>query len=360
MDHALRRARLAAWLADAGIDALLVTRLPNVRYLTGFTGSNGQLLVGGGRDVFFTDGRYGEQARREVPDLERRVYGDGLVRAVAEARAEAGAEVGGGRLGFEDTSLSYATYAELASAIRAELVAVRGAVERGRLVKDHEELDLIRAAQRATDEAFAHLLGWLRAGVTEREAALELELAMRRAGADGPAFDPIVAFGEHAAEPHHDPCARALGVGDVVKVDFGATVRGYRTDMTRTVALGEPPAALRELHGLVRRAHDAGLEALVGGTIAGTVDAAARRVVEEGGEGERFPHPLGHGVGLEIHEDPRLRHDAEVVVPPGAVVTIEPGVYVPGLGGVRIEDTARVTEDGCEPLPASTKELVIL
>lgn len=356
MDHALRRARLAAWLAEAGIGALLVTRLPNVRYLTGFTGSNGQALLGGGRDVFFTDGRYGEQARREVPDLERRVYGDGIVRAVAEAWADVGAE----RLGFEDTSLAYATYAELASTIRAELVAVRGAVERGRLVKDAEELDLIREAQRATDEAFAHLLGWLRAGVTERAAALELELAMRRAGADGPAFDPIVAFGEHAAEPHHDPCARALGAGDVVKVDFGATVRGYRTDMTRTVALGEPPDALRELHGLVRRAQEAGLAALVGGTTAGAVDAAARRVVEEAGEGERFPHGLGHGVGLEIHEEPRLRHDAEVVVPPGAVVTIEPGVYVPGLGGVRIEDTVRVTEDGREPLPASTKELVIL
>jgi Xaa-Pro dipeptidase len=356
VDHALRRARVAERLEGWGCGGLVVTRLPNVRYLTGFTGSNGQLLLATGGSVLFTDGRYEEQSRREAPDLDRRICPDGFEPPLAEVCAERGIE----RLAFEGEGITFDGYTRMASGVRAELVSVRGAVEGERLVKDGEELGRLRAAQAATDAAFAHVLGRLREGVTERETALELEIAMRRNGGDGVAFASIVAFGEQAAEPHHEPTDRALRRGDVVKLDFGAVVDGYHTDMTRTVAFGEPPEELRAIHELVARAQAAGVGAVRAGATCGEVDAAARSVIEEAGHAGRFPHGLGHGVGLEIHEAPRLRRGDERVLPAGAVVTIEPGVYVPGLGGVRIEDVVLVRETGGEVLPTSTKELVVL
>jgi Xaa-Pro aminopeptidase len=197
-------------------------------------------------------------------------------------------------------------------------------------------------------------------GITERQTAAQLELAMARHGADAPAFDPIVGFGEHAAEPHHRPCHRTLAEGDVIKMDFGALVDGYHTDMTRTVAFGEPVSELRKVHDVVASAQQAGIDALRPGVSAAEVDRAARSVVEDAGYGDRFPHGLGHGVGLEIHEGPFLRRDGDDVVPAGAVVTVEPGIYLPGLGGVRIEDVVEVSEDGPNPLGVSTRELIEL
>jgi Xaa-Pro aminopeptidase len=232
-------------------------------------------------------------------------------------------------------------------------------VERERAVKDDEEFAALRRAQAATDSAFERVVGKLDAGVTERGVALELEIEVRGAGAERLAFDPIVAFGEHSAEPHHRPCDRALAPGDVVKLDFGALVDGYHADMTRTVAVAEPAAELRAVHDVVRRAQSAAAEAARGGIVSGDLDRAAREVIEEAGYGDRYTHPLGHGVGLEIHEWPIVRRDGTEVVPAGAVVTLEPGVYLPGVGGVRIEDMVRMTPDACEPLPSSTKELVV-
>ncbi len=357
MDHALRRARLAQGLSERGVEALLVTRLPNVRYLTGFTGSNGQLVVGEAGAVFLTDGRYEEQASREVPDLERAVYRDGLAAAVRDACRRLSAT----RLGFEAAGLTVRAHGELLAALEdVELVALGPEVERLRWVKDGEELVALGRAQELTDLAFDHLLGLLREGVTEREVALELEVVMRRAGADGTAFEPIVAFGEHAAEPHHRPTDRPLSRGDVVKLDFGAEVAGYHADMTRTVALGEPPAELREAHGLVLRAQRAAVAALAAGVPAAEVDRAARAVIADAGYGERFPHGLGHGVGLEVHEGPTLRASSEDVLPAGAVVTVEPGIYLPGLGGIRVEDMVVVEDGGGRVLGASTRELVVL
>lgn len=358
MDHGLRRERLAGRLPELGVEALYVTRLPNVRYLTGFTGSNGQLLLTAEGVVLFTDGRYEEQARMEVPDLERAIYLDGVPPVIPAA-----SERGIGRLGFESAGLTYRDWERLRERAEGiELVPAGPEVERLRRVKDAEEVALIAGAQEAADVAFERVVlgGGLREGVTERELALELELAMRRAGADGPGFPTIAAFGEAAAEPHHHPTDRPLARGDVVGVDFGAKVEGYRSDMTRTVAFGRPPDRLAELHDLVAAAHRAGVAAARGGASTREIDLAARRVIEEAGLAESFPHGLGHGVGLEIHEEPFLRWDREDRLAEGMVVTVEPGVYLPGLGGVRIEDMVEVTADGCRPIARSTKELVLL
>lgn len=356
VDHVARRRRLAVRLPDLGIDALLVTRPVNVRYLTGFTGSNGQLLLGADGARFFTDPRYDEQSRREVPDLPRQTYPRDFPVVLARACAEAGVR----RLGFESAGVTYRTFQELGRPGEVELVAVGDEVEALRRAKDPQELALVEQAQAITDEAFERVLGKLVEGVTERQVGFELEQSMRAAGAERVGFDPIVAFGESAAEPHHRPSDRPLGRGDVVKIDFGCVVEGYHSDMTRTVAFGEPPPRLREVHEVVRRAQQAGVDALRAGVRGGDADEAARAVIREAGYGDRFGHSLGHGVGLEIHEDPKLRSGEEEPVPEGAVVTVEPGVYLPGLGGVRIEDMVVVTAGGCRSLPRSPRELLVL
>jgi Xaa-Pro aminopeptidase len=356
VDHALRRAGVAHRLAELDLDGLFVTRLPNVRYLTGFSGSNGQALIGPDSTVFFTDGRYEEQARHEVPDVERVVYLDGFPPLQQRVTAS-------GRIGFESEGVTHRFWERLRERLEGvELVPVLGEVERLRRTKEPAEVERIAAAQEAADAAFDEVVlgGGLREGITEREVALALEVAMRRAGADDASFWTIVAFGEQAAEPHHAPTDRPLRRGDVVKLDFGALVGGYHSDMTRTVAFGEPGGRLRELRDLVAAAQQAGIEAMRPGATVAEVDLAARGVIEGAGHGKDFPHGLGHGVGLEIHEDPRLRWDGTETVPEGAVVTVEPGVYIPGLGGVRIEDMVVVTADGCRPIPRSTKELVVL
>jgi Xaa-Pro aminopeptidase len=356
MNHAARRDKLAARLPSLEVDALLVTRLPNVRYLTGFSGSNGQFLLAESEVVFFTDRRYEEQSRREVPDALREIYPREFAAAVVQACRDAGVE----RLGFESDGLTYRAYERLRKANGNELVPVGDEVEQLRQAKDGEEIRLIERAQELTDEAFDRVLPKLVEGVSEKEVAFELEQAMRLGGADRVGFDTIVAFGENAAEPHHGPTDRALSRGDVVKMDFGCVVDGYHSDMTRTVAFGDPDSRLQEIHDLVRAAHEAGMAAVTAGARAGDVDEAARAVIREAGHGDHFGHSLGHGVGLEVHEGPGLRAGSDDEVPEGAVVTVEPGVYVPGLGGVRIEDMVEVTATGRRPLPRSPRELVVL
>ena len=356
MDFQLRRERIAARFAELDVDALLITRLPNVRYLTGFSGSNGQLLLSPDTGVFLTDGRYTEQARHEVPDLKRGAYQADFAGAFAEACRDSGVK----RVGFEAAGVSYKLFRQLAEADGLELKPVGEEIERYRWSKDADEIRLIEEAQAITDEAFGRILPKLSEGVTEKEAALELEWAMRQSGADGVAFDSIVAFGENAAEPHHHPTDRPLRPGDVVKMDFGALRSGYRSDMTRTVAFGDVPSELTKIYDVVRRAHQAGVEAIRAGVSGADADRASRDVVKEAGFGDAFSHSLGHGVGLEIHEGPTLRTTSEDVIPEGAVVTVEPGVYVPGLGGVRIEDMVVVTAEGCRVITGSSKDLVTL
>jgi Xaa-Pro aminopeptidase len=356
VDHAHRRSRLHDRLEELGLDAVLVTRLVNVRYLTGFTGSNGQLLAFPGGGVFLTDSRYEEQSRREVPDLRRVTYPQKLAAALGEAAAADGVR----RVGFEAAVMTYRSWRELADLDEFDLEPLEEEVERLRWAKDPEEVGLLERAQEVTDAAFDRVIGKLAEGVTERQVAFELDLAMREIGAERVGFDTIVAFGENAAEPHHGPSERPLRRGDVVKMDFGCLVDGYHSDMTRTVAFGEPEARLREIHALVLRAQLAGIDAVRSGITGEEADRAARSVIEDAGLGDRFGHSLGHGVGLEIHEGPTLRSGSDDVLPEGAVVTVEPGVYVPGLGGVRIEDAVVVGADGCRPLPRTPKDLLVL
>ncbi len=336
---------------------MLVSRLVNVRYLTGFTGSNGWLLLGrDGGGTFFTDPRYEEQSSHEVTGLEHRIIGSKLPEALAEAGRAAGAE----RIGFEAAGLTFRAWRDLDDLEGFSLVPLEDEVERLRWVKDADELELLERAQRITDEAFERVTGKLAEGIMEERVAFELEQAMREGGAERVGFDTIVAFGPNAAEPHHRPTDRPLRRGDVVKIDFGCVAGGYHSDMTRTVAFGEADDRLREIYDIVRRAHQAGAAAVRAGVSGGEADRASRAVIEEAGHGERFAHSLGHGVGLEIHEGPTLRKGSEDVLPEGAVVTVEPGIYLPGFGGVRIEDAVVVEEGGARALPTTTKDLVIL
>ncbi|MCA1726160.1 MAG: aminopeptidase P family protein [Actinobacteria bacterium] len=357
MDHSIRRSRLAARLPDLGVEAILVTRLVNVRYLTGFSGSNAFLLLSAGGARFFTDFRYEEQSRHEVPDLDRVVYTTTLFDHLGPGFAELGVS----RVGFEAAGVTYQLFQDLSEKSPGiEFAPLGPEVEKLRWVKDADELAAIRRAQAVTDEGFERVVGKLVEGMTERELAIELEFAMRQAGGDGLAFETIAAFGESAAEPHHNPTDRRLEKGDVVKLDFGALVDGYHSDMTRTVAFGEPDPKIREIYQIVRNAQQAGIDAVRAGVVGADADAVSRKVIQDAGYGEQYGHSLGHGVGLEIHEGPTLRKASEDVLPAGTVVTVEPGIYLPGIGGVRIEDMVQVTQDGCIPMPSTTKDLLIL
>jgi Xaa-Pro aminopeptidase len=355
VDHAARRQRLAARLHDLGAGAFLVTRQPNVRYLTGFTGSNGQLVLSPTDGIFLTDSRYMEQARHEVPGLRREMYTAEFASRVFQACGELDADP----LAFEASGVSYKLYSDLL-ATGISLVPTTDEVEALRRVKRPEELRSVEAAQGITDQAFESITDKLSTGVTEKEIALELDTSMRRLGADGPAFPTIVAFGEGAAEPHHSPSDRALAQGQVVKMDFGCVIDGYHSDMTRTVSFGQPPRELRDVYEIVRAAQQLGVDSARPGMSAGELDGVVRGFITEAGYGEHFGHGLGHGVGLEIHEAPWLRSGGTDVLEPGTVVTVEPGIYLEGVGGIRIEDMVALTEDGCRVLPSTTKDLLVL
>ena len=355
MSEEARRGRLVHELAAEGIDALLSTHLPNVRYLSGFSGSNGQVVVAGSGGRFFTDGRYTEQSSREVPDMERVTYGRDWIQRLGEACTDLGVK----RLGFESEYVTYKEFERLGE-VEVELVPTKDLVGGLRWIKDDEELGMIQKAQDLTDEGFALIVGKLEEGMTERDLALELDWAMLRAGADGVAFETIAAFGENAAEPHHSPVDRKLRTGDMVKLDFGALYAGYHADMTRTVAFGDPGEEMTKVYEIVREAQQAGIDAGHEGITGGAADRASRAVIDAAGYGESFTHSLGHGVGLEVHEGPTLTESSEEVLPVNTVVTVEPGIYLPGIGGVRIEDMVVVGSDRCRSMAASSKELMIL
>ena len=351
-----RRHALRGLLAHADLSALLVTKPVNVRYLTGFTGSYGALLLLHDRTLFFTDGRYRHQAAAEVPGAEVVLAPGDLVGAVGGV-----VRAGGNGLGFEPAGMTWGEGQRLRSGLPGQAVmAAPPLVEELREVKDERELGAMREAARLGGETLEGLLPALREGVTERQVALELELAMRRLGADGLAFESIVAFGEQAAEPHHHSGDRPLAAGDWVKLDFGARVDGYCADMTRTLVAGRASQRQRDLYELVRGAQAAGLACLAAGVPAGEVDRACRQPIAEAGLGDSFPHPTGHGIGLEIHEAPRLRSGSRDRVAAGTPVTIEPGVYLPGFGGVRIEDLVVARPGGHELLTTTPKELLEL
>jgi Xaa-Pro aminopeptidase len=351
-------------MAADGVDAMLVSDLVNVRYLSGFTGSNAALLVFAGDTptVLATDARYRTQAARQAPDLEtviERVCGRHLVaRAVAD---------GARRIGFESHVVTVDGFDALARELdersaTAELVRASGVVEALREVKDAGEIALLRLACEAADAALDQLVseGGLRPGRTERVVGRELEALMLEHGADGPSFETIVAAGANSAIPHHRPTDAVLAAGDFVKIDFGALVGGYHSDMTRTFVLGNAATWQREIYQLVSDAQRAGREALEAGATLSDVDGAARQVIADAGYAEHFGHGLGHGVGLQIHEAPGINSAAAGTLLAGSVVTVEPGVYLPDRGGVRIEDTLVVGERAPELLTRFPKELTVL
>jgi Xaa-Pro aminopeptidase len=362
MRTAARRDALRAVAAERGLDGVLVTHLLNVRYLTGFTGSNGALLVRtDGADLFGTDGRYTTQAAAQVPDVEVLVD-----RATVAGLARAAVQRGTGRLGYESHDLTVdglaALQKVLADAGGAELTSVRRAVEAQRAIKDDDEIESLRRACAVADQALAELAveGALRPGRTELQVGRELDARMLTLGAEAVSFETIVATGANSAIPHHRPDATELRDGDFLKLDFGATVDGYHSDMTRTVVLGHASDWQREIYELVAAAQAAGRAALAVGADVVAVDAASRRVIADAGHGDHFTHGLGHGVGLEIHEAPGIGPLGAGTLAAGMAVTVEPGVYLPGHGGVRIEDTLVVTDDAPELLTLTSKELLVL
>jgi Xaa-Pro aminopeptidase len=354
--HIERRRRLAALVAERDAGALLVTRLVNVRYLTGLDSSRAALLVpAGGPAVLATDGRYAGMAAEVCPELP--VIVD---RQVAHVLMKKAAEDGHGRVGFEAHDMTVEQHTALVADAGTEPVPLGHLVEDLRRVKDEEEIALLREACAITDRAFEAVLPEVRAGVTERAVAIALERAMVDFGAERPAFESIIASGPNGAVPHHHPGGRELERGDLVTMDFGALYGGYHADMTRTVAIGEPADWQRDLYDLVHRAQRAALDAAVPGAETKAVDAAARDVIAAAGHGDAFTHGLGHGVGLEIHEAPLMGYDKTGKLVDRVPITAEPGVYLTGRGGVRIEDTLVVRAGGPELLTTTTKDLLVL
>jgi Xaa-Pro dipeptidase len=356
--HATRRDALRAQLAELEADAALITRLVNVRYLTGYSGSNGALLLAAdGRDLFATDGRYLIQAAQEAPDLpvhEGRTVGTELAGKAAER--------GIGTLAYESNDVSVDGLAAIqAAAEKITLVKLGGRVEQLREVKDGVELELLREACAIGDRALADLIaaGGLRPGRTEKEIARDLEWRMFGHGADTLSFSTIVASGPNSAIPHHSPTDRVVGTGEFVKLDFGAAYRGYHADMTRTVVIGQPADWQAELYAFVAEAQRIGLDAARPGVESKHVDKVVRDWIQENGHGD-LQHGLGHGVGLEVHELPGLGKTGTSTLAQRMAVTVEPGVYLEGRGGVRIEDTLVVRDGEPDLLTLTTKDLLVL
>ncbi len=352
-----RADRVADRLAEKGVDLLLVTHGPNLRYLTGFTGSNGMAVVG--RDVrrFVTDFRYVEQAATQVPDFDREQGPQDFVTAL-----ETGWPDGELTLGFEDDHLSVKSHQRLRSVLpdRIALKAAGGIVEAERAVKEPGEIERIAAAAALTDEVYL----WLReqglVGRAEREVAFALEHEMRRRGATDPSFPSIVASGPRGSLPHASPTAEPIERGVLVTLDMGVVLDGYCSDCTRTWATGELPDDLAEAYELTLRAQVAALNAVRPGPAGSEIDAVARDMIDGAGHGEHFGHGLGHGVGIEVHEAPRLARSGKEALATGNVVTVEPGIYLPGRGGVRIEDLVVVTDGGRDVLTQTTKDLIVV
>jgi Xaa-Pro aminopeptidase len=343
------------------LDGLLVSHSPNLRYLCGFTGSTGALLVNSGGSVFFTDGRYTEQAHAEVRGAKIAIGRKAPLTAAAEW---VGRRTRGQRsraIGVEGEHLSVATRHWLAEALpkHVRLREAPALVEQARMVKDADEVEAIRAAVSAGARLFDRALEVLRPGVREIEVAAEMEYAARRAGADAMSFETIIAAGARSALPHGRASGAVIGSGFVV-CDFGVILHGYCSDRTRTVFVGSAPEEARQLYAAVLEAQQAALAEVGSGVSVGQVDRAARKALQRKGLAKRFTHSTGHGVGLEIHEAPRVAKGQQEILRPGMVITIEPGVYLPGKWGVRIEDMVVVTERGCEVLTPTQKEFIVI
>jgi Xaa-Pro aminopeptidase len=362
MDVADRVARLRVALAESGsADGLLVNKMVNIRYLTGFTGSAGVVLVIGDELWLVTDGRYGQQATEQLvaAGVDARIAVAGV-----DARTVVGDAVRGSgttRLGLEADAVTWDQQRIFAETWfdGTELVPTVGLVDDLRVVKDEGEVARIEAAAAIADAALANVRGRLLEQPTEQEFGIELDFEIRRLGASGNSFETIVGSGPNGAKPHHRPSARRVVEGDLVVLDFGAMVDGYCSDMTRTLMVGEPSDTQTRMLDVVTEAQQAGVDAIADGVAVADIDAACRTVIDAAGWGDAFLHATGHGVGLEIHEAPRVAATADATLAPGYVVTVEPGVYLPDHGGVRVEDTLVVTPGGSRPLTLTPKSTAV-
>jgi len=338
------------------LDSLLVTNPYNLRFITGFTGTAGLALITPNDAWFITDFRYTEQAGEQVTEFKVVQAQKGLIDEVARIAGEAAVE----RLAFEQDYMTFATYSQYQEKLSATLEPVSGLIEKLRMVKSPEELEVLKAAAKIADDAFEHICGYIKAGMTELQVSNELEFFMRSQGATSSSFDIIVASGLRSALPHGVASDKKIEQGDLITLDFGALYNGYVSDITRTVAVGEPSDKLKEIYQVVLDSQVLALEKIKPGMTGIEADAIARDYINSKGYGEAFGHSTGHGIGLEVHEGPGLSFRSETVLEPGMAVTVEPGIYLPGIGGVRIEDDILITETGNERLTHSSKELRIL
>ncbi|UOY93962.1 Xaa-Pro peptidase family protein [Ectobacillus sp. JY-23] len=348
--------QLRSLFANKEIDGLLITSQYNRTYMTGFTGSAGVALITNDRAIFITDFRYVEQAQNQAVGYEIVQHTGTLVEEVAKQVKQLGIQ----KLGFEQDALTYASFKLYETTVEVDLVPTSGLVEKLRLLKTESEIKILKDAAQIADAAFTHILSFIRPGVTELAVSNELEFFMRKQGATSSSFDIIVASGLRSALPHGVASEKVIQQGELITLDFGAYYKGYCSDITRTVAVGEPAADLKNIYDIVLEAQLRGVNGIKAGMTGREADALTRDYITEKGYGEYFGHSTGHGIGMEVHEGPGLAFRSEVVLEPGMVVTVEPGIYVPGLGGVRIEDDVLVTEEGNEILTHSPKELIIL
>jgi Xaa-Pro aminopeptidase len=361
MDHSGRRRRLQAALAENNLDWLLVTHLPNVRYLCGFTGSAGTLLIGARGATFFTDGRYVAQARAEVSGVRiviaRKAPGLAAAEFLAASRIRTTSQVG-----LESQSVTVAQRDQLRAILKGKgkLVSAPPLVERSRMVKDKEEIRRIKAAIGLGASLFQVARRKIRPGVKEVEVAAAMEYAARRAGAEGMAFSTIIAAGKRSAVVHGRASEARIPRRGFVVCDFGVILAGYCSDRTRTVHVGRPGSDARKMYQAVLEAQQAAIAEVRAGATASSIDEAARKVLRKNNLAQYFTHSTGHGLGLEIHESPRLASGQTQILEPGMVITIEPGAYIPGKQGVRIEDVVVVTSKGCEVLMPTDKELIVV
>jgi Xaa-Pro aminopeptidase len=353
-----RRRTASAQLQSRKVETLIVSSPASIRYLTGYAGSNGLiLLLPSGESHFFTDPRYAADAQAHIT-AKVHISKKPLIQALADLLKRKRLK----NIGFEPAWMNVEQHGQLQKALgrRPSLMPTAGVIEAQRAVKSPAEIALIRRSVLANSEAFARTLRRLKPGLTEQQIAAELDFQMRVLGAEKPAFDTIVASGPNSALPHAHPGARRLGIDELLLIDMGATLDGYTSDMTRMLHVGAPPPAIRKLYTAVLEAQLAGIDAVRPGITAGKVDAATRAVLKRHKLEKQFVHSTGHGLGIEIHETPRLGQKEKTKLQAGMVITIEPGAYVQGLGGVRIEDTVLVTDRGCEVLTPTPKELVNL
>ena len=350
-------AKLRAQFDQLGVDGILITNGVNRRYLTGFTGSAGTVVITKSEACLFVDFRYVDQAHSQVKNysviqLERESIFTGV--------AQMAERLGVSRLGFEQGNVTYHLHAQYKEAIHAEMIPLSGVIENLRTIKTAEEIQKIRTAAEISDSAFAHILTYIRQGVTEIDVANELEFHMRKQGATSSAFDIIIASGHRSALPHGVASTKVIETGDLVTLDFGAYYEGYRSDMTRTIAVGEPKKELKNIYTIVLDSLATALAGITAGITGREADAFSRDYITEKGYGKHYGHGSGHGLGLDLHEEIFMSPKCDKLVEIGMVLTVEPGIYIPGLGGVRIEDDILVTANGNEILTKSPKELIIL